>query len=164
MRRGAGQMSDIRKAVPADAAAIAAIWNAMIQGSTATFTTEPKTERGIAALIAERPFLVLNRKGVLGFASFGPFRAGPGYARSAEHTVILAPAACGHGHGARLLTALEALAREAGKHILVAGISGENDGAIRFHTRMGYAHAGTVREAGRKFDRWLDLVLMQKIL
>ena len=63
-----------------------------------------------------------------------------------------------------MLAALEAQAKEAGIHVMVAGISSANQGAVGFHEACGFEHAGQVQEAGRKWDQWLDLILMQKRL
>ncbi len=157
----------IRPARTEDAPAIAAIWNPLIRDTTVTFTSKEKTEAAIAALIAERGagFLVATVSGaVVGFATHGPFRTGPGYARTAELTVNLAEPARGRGIGRALIEALETQARKAGLHVLVAGISADNAPAIAFHRALGYAETGRMPEVGHKFGRWLDLVLMQKTL
>lgn len=157
----------IRTARPDDATAIAAIWNPIIADTSITFTTQPKTETGVKAVIAERgaAFVVAERAGtLLGFATWGPFRSGPGYAASAEHTIHLAPAARRQGIGRALMQALEDRARAAGIHVLVGGISADNADAIAFHATLGYAETARMPEVGRKFGRWLDLVLVQKIL
>jgi L-amino acid N-acyltransferase len=156
----------IRPATAEDAPAIAAIWNPVIRDSTITFTTEEKTPEAVANQIAEAPaFLVLETSShVTGFATFGAFRKGPGYRHSAEHTIILAPETHGQGHAAALLAALEDQARNHDIHVLVAGISGENPRAIRFHAAQGYTETARMPEVGRKFGQWLDLVLMQKQL
>lgn len=157
----------IRAARPGDAGAIAAIWNPIIEDSTITFTTELKTVNGLRRMIADRgpAFLVAEQDGaLLGFASYGAFRSGPGYGASAEHTIILAPEARGRGVGRALMQALETQARSSGLHVLVAGISDENAPAIAFHRTLGYSDTARMAQVGRKFGRWLDLVLMQKIL
>lgn len=156
----------LREADPGDAAAIARIWTHWIETSTITFTSEPKTPKAIAALIPTRPaFVVAETEGrIAAFATYGAFRAGPGYARSVEHTILLDPDARGRGTGRALLSALEDHARAAGHHTMIGGLSAENDAAIAFHRRQGYAEAGRIREAGRKFERWIDLILMQKML
>ena len=157
----------VRPAQEADALAIVAIWNAVIADTAVTFTTEPKTEAGIAADIAARGegFLVLDREAeVLGFATYFPFRGGPGYAFTMEHSIQLAPAAQGQGGGRALMERLEQVARQAGIHSLWAGVSGENPRGVAFHARMGFAEVARLPEVGWKFGRWMDLVLMQKML
>ena len=101
---------------------------------------------------------------VLGFASFGPFRKGLGYARVKEHSICLAEGVRGAGLGARLLLALEDEARAKGVTHMIAGVSGENPAGQRFHARHGYERVGHLPEIGQKFGRRIDLVLMQKTL
>lgn len=156
----------IRPATPADAPAIAAIWNRIIRDTTATFTTVEKDPAVLAAQIAAgTPWWVACLDGkVEGHATYGPFRSGPGYARSMEHSIHLTAAAEGRGLGRALMAALEDHARAHGVHVMVAGISSDNAAGQAFHARLGYAPCGRVAEAGFKWGRWLDLVLMQKIL
>ncbi|MBJ3775195.1 GNAT family N-acetyltransferase [Acuticoccus mangrovi] len=157
----------IRAAAATDAAAIVAIWNPVIRDPFITFTTIEKTEAGIAALIAERQaagqtVIVAEADGVEGFATYGPFRAGPGYLRTMEHTILIAPEGRGRGVGRRLMAALEEHARAAGIHSLIGGISGANPAAIAFHAAAGFVEVGRIPDAGWKYGRYLDLVLMQK--
>ena len=161
----------IRPATKADCAGIAAIWNPIIRESAATFTTLEKTPGALAAQIAEAgaanfPFLVAEGEdgAVLGFAFYAQFRAGPGYRHTMEHSVHLAPGARGQGLGRALMAALEAAARERGVHSLVGALSGENAPALDFHRALGFREVGRLARAGRKFDRWMDLVLVQKFL
>jgi len=157
----------IRPAGPGDIAAILAIWNPLIRETSVTFTTLEKAPQALAEDIAARgaAFLVMEEAdAVLGFATYGAFRSGPGYARTAEHTVILAPTAQGRGVGRALMARLEDVARAQGIHALVAGVSGENADAIAFHTAIGFQHVAHMPEVGRKFGRWIDLVLLQKLL
>lgn len=156
----------IRPASPADAPAIAAVWNAVIRDTTATFTTVEKDPAALAGQIAAgTPWWVAEMGGlVVGHATYGQFRSGPGYARSMEHSIHLAPAAQGKGLGRALMAALEDHARSAGVHVMVAGVSSDNAAGQEFHARLGYVECGRVLQAGHKWGRWLDLVLMQKIL
>jgi len=156
----------VRAAVPSDAARIADIWNPVIRGGIETFNSIEKTLADITAMIGARPCtLVAEVDGrVIGFATYDQFRGGIGYRHTMEHTIILAPEGQGHGAGRALMTALEDHARAAGVHSLWAGVSGENTAGVTFHEAMGFEQAGTLREVGRKFDRWFDLVLLQKRL
>ncbi len=157
----------IRAATPEDAAAICDISNPLIRDTLITFTTVLRREEDTRAAIraSDGAFLVAEEAGrVIGFASFAPFRAGPGYAQTKENSIQLAPSARGRGTGRALMAALEQVAKDQGIHILVAGISSANPGAVAFHRRLGFAEVGRMPEVGRKADQWLDLVLMQKRL
>ncbi|PTX54099.1 phosphinothricin acetyltransferase [Litoreibacter ponti] len=160
----------IRPAKLRDADAIVAILNPIIQETTITFTSQPATYEDVFAGIeahARRsdPYLVVETDGaVVGFAKYGPFRNGDGYARAAEITVHLAETARGLGLGRDLVDALVRHGRAAGIHTLIAGISAENDNALKFHAKLGFREAGRVADAGYKFGRYIDLILLQKIL
>ncbi|MEC3863259.1 GNAT family N-acetyltransferase [Mesobacterium sp. TK19101] len=157
----------IRPATAADAARIVALWNPVIRDTTITFSSEEKTVDGIKADIAAYggAFMVAEDAGtILGFARYGQFRGGPGYRYSQEHTIILAPEGRGQGVGRALMSAIEDHGRQNGVHVMVAGVSGENAAGIAFHKAVGYVVTGEMPEVGYKFGRWLDLVLLQKIL
>lgn len=160
----------IRPARPGDAAALLALWNPLIRDTTVTFSSEEKTADGLAALIQARRaagrevFVAAPCDTVLGFASYDQFRTGNGYAHAMEHTVILGAAGRRAGLGRALMAAVEDHVRAAGHHAMMAGISAENAAAIAFHARLGYREVGRLPEVGWKFGRWLDLVLMQKLL
>jgi L-amino acid N-acyltransferase len=157
----------IRAATAADAPAIAEIWNALIRGSVATFNAVEYADPQIVQMIADKgvaghAFLVDEAR--TGFATYGQFRGGVGYAHSMEHSVHLAPAARGRGLGRALMTAIEDHARAERVHSMIAGVGGENTAGIAFHAACGYAHVATIPAVGWKFGRWMDLVLMQKFL
>jgi len=157
----------IRPAVISDAEAICGIWNPLIAETATTFTTALKTPDGIAADIADRQgaFLVAEQSGTLvGFATYFPFRGGPGYAYTKELSINLSDAARGQGLGRVLLTALETHAHGAGIHSLWAGVSGENPAGVAFHAKLGFEEIARLPEVGYKFGRWMDLVLLQKRL
>lgn len=160
----------IRPAEEDDIPAILAIWNPIVRCTLATFTDQERTPEVLAALLAERraaghAFLVTEESGkVVAFATFGPFRGGPGYRHSFEHTILIAPEARRRGLGRKLMTALEQAARAAGGHVLFAGVSAANPEGLAFHAALGYREAARLSEVGRKFGRWLDLVLMEKRL
>jgi L-amino acid N-acyltransferase YncA len=160
----------IRSVTIDDAPAITDIWNPVIRETVTTFTSVEKSLRDIQSLITERAalnygFYVAEVAGtVLGFATYGPFRKGPGYARTMEHSVFLASEAKRQGIGLALMNNLEAHAKNTDVHSLIAGLSAGNKGAISFHAALGYAEVANIKQAGFKFGRWHDLVLMQKLL
>ena len=157
----------IRPAERRDAFHIAELVNVIVDETTVTFTTVRKSEDSIVQDIAVRgaAFQVAELDGsIVGFATYFPFRNGPGYAATQEHSIVIAPSAKGRGVGRKLMTALEDVARDNGVHALIAGVSGENADGIAFHAALGFKEVGRLPEVGRKFDRWLDLVLMQKRL
>lgn len=157
----------VRPACAGDAAALVVLWNPWIETSAITFSNELKTEAGLVADIAARgpAFQVAEEAGVLlGLATFFPFRSGPGYARTKEHTIILAPEAHGRGAGRALMAAIEEVARGQGVHSLIAGVSAENPAGVAFHAAVGFHETARMPEVGYKFGRWMDLVLMQKFL
>ena len=158
----------LRDATAADAPAIAALWNPVIRDTTITFNPVEKSPRDVADMIAERQaahgFLVAHDDNLLGFATYGQFRGGLGYRHTAEHTIILGPAARGRGAGRALMDALCDHARARGFHSMFAGCSAENPGAVTFHERMGFRQVAVLPQVGRKFDRWIDLILLQKML
>ena len=155
----------IRDSNPEDAAAIAAIWSEVIRDTALTFTSTEMAEAAVRAKMDSAPFLVAEAAGdIRGFATYAPFRAGPGYAHTMEHSIYLGPTARRSGIGRQLMAALEAQARADNVHSLIAAIAGENAAALAFHSGLGFAEVARIPEAGRKFDRWHDLVLMQKFL
>ena len=162
----------IRPATDADIPAILSIWNPLIRDTLVTFNAAEKTATELARLLADKsaaglPFFVAEVPGapeLAGFATYGPFRAGVGYARSMEHTILLGPAARGRGIGRALMAAIEDHARARDVHVMMAGVSGGNPDGRAFHAALGYREVGIVPEAGWKFGRYWDLVLMQKIL
>lgn len=158
-------MIEIISAVATDAPQIAEFWNPIIRNTHVTFATTEKSINDLVAMIEGRPFFVAkDGDQVLGFATYGQFRGGNGYAYAMEHTIILAPPACGRGVGRALMVAIENHARDAGAHTMIAAVSAENPDGIGFHAKLGYKDVARIPEVGRKFDMWLELVIMQKIL
>ncbi len=154
----------IRPATAGDAAANMAIWNAAIRDTTVTFNPVEKTLAEVVALTATA-CLVWDEGGhILGFARYFQFRGGLGYAHTAEHTILLQAAAQGRGIGRALIAALCDHARAAGMHSMFAGVSAENPAGAAFHAACGFTEIARLPEVGRKFGRWIDLVLMQKRL
>lgn len=153
-----------------EVAAIREIFNEVILTSTALFEYEPRTHETVRAWLeakqaAHLPVLGAFADDVLvGFASYGPFRPFAAYRLTAEHSVYVHAESRGRGVGKRLLEAIIATAQEQGLHVLVAGIEATNRPSIELHRRFGFTHAGTIHEAGHKFDRWLDLAFYEKRL
>ncbi|WP_380053362.1 GNAT family N-acetyltransferase [Falsihalocynthiibacter sp. SS001] len=160
----------IREATADDIPAILDIWNPVIRESIFTFNSQEKSPQDVQETLTQKaanaePFLIaVEGTNLLGFATYGQFRGGVGYRFTVEHTIILAPAARGRGVGRHLLEAVESHARTREMHSMIAGVSGENANAIRFHAAMGYVEYTRLPEVGHKFGRWFDLVLMQKRL
>lgn len=156
----------VRRAVEGDAGAIAAIHSHYVCNTQVTFTSVEKSPADWRnSILADASVLVAEEEGhVVGFATFGPFRTGPGYAATAEHSVYLAAGGARRGLGRALMAAVEVAAQAAGVHVLVAAISGTNLAARAFHARLGFEETGRMPEVGRKHGEYLDLILMQKFL
>ena len=154
----------------ADLGRIVEILNEAIANTTAVWSLEPTTLQVRRAWLTERqaggfPVLAaLSDARIVGFAAFGPFRPWAGYAATVEHSIYVEPAAQGQGVGQALLAALISRAGLLGVHVMVAGIEAANIASIAIHAKAGFEQTGRLREVGRKFDRWLDLVFMQKVL
>jgi len=111
------------------------------------------------------PILVASDEtGVIGFISFGDFRAWPCYLYTVEHSVHVRADRRGRGIGRALLEALIPRAAALGKHVLIAGIDADNVGSLKLHQRLGFNQVAHFTEVGRKFGRWLDLIFMQRLL
>jgi len=101
---------------------------------------------------------------LMGFGSYGAFRAWPAYKYTVEHSIYVDTRFRGRGIGRRLLEAVVDAAVKQDYHVMVGGIDAANTVSIRLHERLGFRHCGTVAQAGFKFGRWLDLAFYQKIL
>ncbi len=156
----------LRAAGAPDAPVIAAIWNRMIRDTLFTFTTDEKTDAGITKMIADRPgaYWVAQDDGIVGFVTYAQFRSGPGYQMSVEHSIVLNEAAQGRGAGRALMDKAMKMAAEQGLHVMVAGISSANTVGVAFHTALGFQHVGRMPQVAHRNGRWLDLILMQKML
>jgi L-amino acid N-acyltransferase YncA len=153
------------------AAAILAIFNDAIVNSTALYDYKPRTMEMMAAWFdtkAKGKYPVIgieNDSGdLMGFGSYGTFRAFPAYKYSVEHSVYVDARFRGRGIGKRLLQEIISAAQGQDYHILVGAIDATNAVSIRLHESLGFGHCGTIRQAGFKFGRWLDLVFYQLIL
>ena len=164
---------EVRAARASDLPATLAIYNELIGSTTVAWSEEPQTAAERRAWFDEQqrrgfPMLVAVDAGeVVAMTSYGDFRDSihwPGYRFTVEHSIHVRGDRRGAGIGRILLTELMAQARRNGVHVMVAGIDAQNTGSIRFHERLGFVEVARMPETGRKFGRWLDLVLMQRVL
>ncbi len=160
----------LRPAHPADLPALLEIYNDAVLHTTASWDLLPWTPVEHAEWYATKaehqyPVIVAEESGeILGYAAYGPFRAKAGYAATMEHSVYVRLTSRGLGIGRSLLVAIIEAARANGVHALIGGLSAENDVSLALHHSLGFVEVGRLPEVGRKFDRWLDLVLLQLIL
>jgi L-amino acid N-acyltransferase YncA len=160
----------VRSIGDGDLTAIVAIYNDVLETTSAIWNEQPTTvdeRREWLAVIraGNYPALVAeDRSGVLGFIAAGPFRPWPGYATTCEHSIHVRVDARGRGIGARLLEAMQDALRVRGTHVMVAGIDAANDGSLRFHHRAGFVEVARMPEVGFLNGSWRDLVLVQKTL
>ena len=161
----------LRPATPDDLPAITGIYAHHVLHGTGTFETEPPTladmtQRWSDVRAKGLPYLVAEETGqVLGFTYCNWFKPRPAYRFSAEDSLYVAPHAQRRGLGRTLLQALSTQAEQAGirKLIAVIGDSG-NAGSIGVHQALGFTPVGVLKSCGWKFERWLDVVLMEKTL
>lgn len=161
----------IRPSQPADGKAITLIYAHAVEHGTGTFELEAPDEaemqrRRDDVLGKGLPWLVAERHGeVLGYAYANHFRPRRAYRFCLEDSIYLAPSAHGQGIGSLLLAELLARCEAAGARQMLAVIGdSQNLGSIGVHRRLGFEHIGVMRSAGWKFDRWLDVVMMQRAL
>ena len=164
-------MCTIRPSRDADVAAITAIYRHHVLHGTGTFEIDPPTPADMTARRADvlskgLPYLVAEDNGqVLGFAYCNWFKPRPAYRFSAEDSIYVAPGVHRKGLGRALLSELCRQAEDAGVRKMLAVIGDSaNAGSIGVHAALGFSHTGTVRSCGWKFERWLDVVLMEKPL
>lgn len=159
----------LRPLVPSDAEATRRIYNHAVLTSTATLDIEPRTpsehERWVDDHLGIYVCLVAELDGaVVGFASISPYRPRAGYASTVEDSIYLDPTAQGRGIGTQLLTSLVDTAADLGFHACIAHIVADHHVSRSLHARAGFELVGIQREIGRKFSRWIDLAVMQRLL
>ncbi|MED5621278.1 GNAT family N-acetyltransferase [Ideonella sp. BN130291] len=153
------------------ALAILTIFNEAIATSTALWDYHARTPESMVGWFATKrqhgyPVIGLETDSgeLAAFASYGSFRAWPAYKYTVEHSIYVQREHRGKGLGRQLLQRLVAEAREREVHVMVGGIDATNAASIALHRQLGFEHAGTVRQAGFKFGRWLDLAFYQRTL
>lgn len=160
----------IRLATLDDAEAIRAIYNPEVLGSTVTFDLVPRSladqrqwlrdrSGAYAAIVAET-----DGGEIAGFGSLSPYRDRPAYKTSVEDSVYVHRDHHRSGVGRLLLAELVNTAATHGFHTVLARIVGGHDASIGLHSSLGFETVGTEREVGRKFNQWLDVVVMQRML
>jgi phosphinothricin acetyltransferase len=165
-RRGG---TDVRAATDADLAGAAAIYDAEVRAGISTFDLEPPPlsywQHRLDSTEPGDHFLVAHDGGeIVGFAYSSAYRPRPGYRLTRETSVYLAEGARGQGLGRRLYDDLLGRLDADGIHVALALIALPNPASVALHVACGFEHLGTMREVGRKFDRWLDTAWYQLVL
>jgi L-amino acid N-acyltransferase len=147
------------------------IFNEAIENSTALYDYKPRPLESMVIWFETKALHQFPVVGVesedsklMGFASYGTFRPHAAYKYSVEHSVYVHPDYRGQGLGYRLMEQLIAIAQEQEYHVMVGGIDITNAASIALHEKLGFTHAGTIRQAAFKFGRWLDLGFYQRVL
>lgn len=160
----------IRDYTDADLGRLTAIYNDAVLNTTAIWNDRTVDEADRARWVTVRldlgyPVLIADIDGeAAGYATFGDFRAFEGFRYTVEHSIYVDGAYRRRGIARALLPALVERARIIGKHAMIGGIAADNDASLKLHAEAGFVEVGRLPEVGRKFDRWLDLVFMQKQL
>jgi L-amino acid N-acyltransferase len=159
----------VRLARTEDAEAIRTIYNVEVTESTVTLDLVPRTIAEQEAWLAEHagvhPAVVAEADGeVVAFGSLGPYRSRPAYATTVEDSVYVRSDRRGAGYGRAVLGELVRLGTVHGFHSMMARVVGGHEASIGLHAACGFELVGIEREVGRKFGRWLDVVLMQRLL
>lgn len=159
----------VRAASAEDLSAILAIYNEQVENSTATFDLEPRSMAAQEEWVKqfEHPYVLLVAElggEAAGWGCLHPFGGKPGYRFSTEDSVYVRADLRGSGVGRALLAALMDAGGKNGFHTVVARIAGDNPASVALHEAFGFQQVGREREVGRKFDRWLDVVVMQRVL
>jgi phosphinothricin acetyltransferase len=159
----------IRPGAQHDAPALAAILNHHIENGTSTFMTEPVSIDSRVDFICQRspdlPIWVAEVDGqCIGWAALSLHQPRGAYGHTVESSIYLHPEHLGRGYGRALMSRLIASAKAIGHHTLIAGACTEQIASIRLHERMGYTRCAHFHEVARKFDRWLDVVYLERVI
>jgi phosphinothricin acetyltransferase len=159
---------EIREAVEADLAAVAAIYAHEVDTGVATFDTEPREAGSWAAYLTgvdgHHLLVAVDDGQVVGYASAGPYRPKNGYRLTRETTIYLSPGATGQGLGRRLYDALLDRLVADGMHLAVAGVAQPNPASEALHRACGFEEVGVMRQVGHKQGRFIDVRWWQRLL
>ena len=159
----------IRPATLADLPVINDIYNHYVIHSTCTYQTVPSTAEERMTWFTSRgdahPVRVMvgDAGDVIAWHSLTPFKTREAYARTVENSIYLRHDLLGRGLGKRLLEDQLATASALGHRVVLAVICSSQTPSLRLHERYGFTPAGLLREVGYKFDRWLDIAILQKL-
>jgi L-amino acid N-acyltransferase len=160
---------EIRVAESSDLDAMLAIYNDAIINTTAVYDYQPRTNEAQRQWFETKRaqslpvFVAQVGATIIGFGSFGPFRPWPAYQYTVENSLYVDAGYRRKGAGTALLGSLLSAAQAAGYHAMVAGIDATNEASLALHRKAGFDPIAHFREVGWKFERWLDLVFMEKI-
>ncbi|HEX5245420.1 MAG TPA: GNAT family N-acetyltransferase [Tepidisphaeraceae bacterium] len=159
----------IRPATEADVSAINSIYNYYVAHSTCTYQTEAETDAVRLEWLknhgAQYPVTVAEDGGqVVGWASVSMFRPREAYRPTVENAVYVRHDLLGRGIGKMLMIDLIERTRKSGFHSIMAVVSAEQEDSVRLHERLGFEKVAHLRQVGRKFDTWLDVVYLQLML
>jgi L-amino acid N-acyltransferase len=163
-------MTFVRPASEEDLPAVLEIYNEAVLNTTASYDYEPRTLEHRRQWFAERKregygvFVAIDDGHVVGWSALNPYHARMGFRFTAENSVYVAANRRGQGIGKLLLAPLIDAARDRGLHAIIAAIDAENQASIRLHARFGFEKVGHFKQTGFKFDRWLDVVYMERMV
>jgi L-amino acid N-acyltransferase YncA len=160
---------EVRLATIEDAEGIRVIYNREVLEGTATFDLRPRSPEDQHRWLTDRSgahavMVAVEDGEVIGFGSLSAYRDRPAYSTTVEDSVYVAPDHQGKGVGRAVLEALVEAAELRGFHTLIGRIAGGNEPSIALHQRCGFEVVGVEREVGRKFRRWLDVTIVQRVL
>lgn len=153
------------------ASAILDIFNHEIVFSTSLYDYQPRPLSSMVAWFKNKelgnfPVIgAVDESGqLMGFATYGSFRGWPAYKYTVEHSVYVHHSFQVRGVGSALMRELISHAKNQQFHVMVGGIDLNNTASISLHEKLGFNHAGTIKQAGFKFGRWLDLAFYQLVM
>jgi len=160
----------VAAAVREDVPAILEIYNDAVLTTTATYDYEPRSLDHRMAwyedhVLKNLPVFVAVESGkTVGWSSLSRYHDRKGYRFTCENSIYIAPAHRGRGIGSLLLAPLIERAEKLGMHAIIAVIDASNEASVRLHAKFGFVQVGHFKQVGYKFDRWLDVIYMERIL